>query len=178
MYYESDNYLAHYGVKGQKWGVRRDEKKTLRKERKAYDKMRKDDYNKARKRAAKTLVEKGPVAAYKKTRTPSYIKDKRNDQLRRIERVTLTRRERDKLYRDLTNGKSYTSSYYKHYIASRVKRKTANKVASAVIKHGPTIAKATIAVGAAYVASKRAKSTMALPAHEILEATVHTIRNV
>ena len=57
MYYESDNYLQHFGVKGMKWGVRHD-RKTLPKS-STYKKVQsaKQQYKKAKKEWNKSYDE-------------------------------------------------------------------------------------------------------------------------
>ena len=52
-----DDYLAHYGVKGQKWGVRRAARNTYSKVKKAYKTMRKEQ-----RAEAKANIEKHGLA--------------------------------------------------------------------------------------------------------------------
>lgn len=57
MIYRETDYLAHYGVKGQKWGIRRATRNTYSKVKKAYKTMRKEQ-----RAEAKANIEKHGLA--------------------------------------------------------------------------------------------------------------------
>lgn len=148
---EYDNYLAHYGVKGMKWGVRKKSSKASadskeataakkkakksgseslsNKELKTIQERRNLEKN-ARvypKDRSKTSADARDVGGIKKTVNKKGTKALSNDELQ----AAITRMELEKKYSDLTKGDSKTSSG-KEFISGIMKDAFSNIATSAM----------------------------------------------